>query len=298
MNGSDRNEDMKHYTLSREIPLESSYDVVVAGGTPAGITAAIAAAREGASVLLLERSEHIGGLPANGLGVTDIKTRAATGGLFRQFVGRVRAHYETTLGPDAAALRDCRDGYRFEPSVAENILEGMLAEHPGIVVRRRRQFDALPERVTREGTRLREIRVVDRDTGRLEAYAGHTFIDATYEGDLAGAAGVPFRLGRESRDEHGEPMAGRIYKLWQGEVGEGSTGEADAAIQAYNYRLCLIADPARRVPVSKPAGYHRADYASLVDDVCLGRAPVPPGRPPTGPVATPSPRDCGTTPSA
>ena len=266
---------MNSQTSTHEIP--SLYDVVVVGGTPAGITAAIAAAREGASVVLLERSEHIGGLPANGLGATDLKTRAATGGLFRKFVGRVRAHYEKASGPDSAALRDCKDGYHFEPSIAEKILEGMLAEHPGIVVRRRRQFDALPERITREGSRLREIRVVDRDSGRLEAYAAHTFIDATYEGDLAAAAGVPCRLGRESRDEYGEPMAGRIYKVWEGEVGEGSTGAADAAIQAYNYRLCLTTDPARRVPVSKPASYRREEYASLVDDVRLNRAPVPAG---------------------
>ena len=133
-------------------------DVVVVGGTPAGITAAIAAAREGASVVLLERSDHIGGLPANGLGATDIKTRAATGGLFRDFVRRVRAHYERAHGPDSAAVRDCRDGYHFEPSVAEAVLEGMLAEYPGIVVRRRRQFDALPDRVTREPSRGRSNR--------------------------------------------------------------------------------------------------------------------------------------------
>lgn len=253
------------------------YDLAVVGATPAGITAAIAAAREGASVVLLERSTHIGGLPANGLGATDIKTRAATGGLFREFVGRVRRHYETTYGPDSQQLRDCREGYRFEPSVAEEILETMLTEHLLIAVRRGRQFDAMPERVTLDGPRLCEIHVLDRATGKLEAYRAGTFIDATYEGDLAAAAGVPFRVGREGRDEYGEPMAGRIYKVWTGGVGEGSTGEADEAIQAYNYRLCLTADPARRVPVTKPATYNRADFASLVDDLRLDRAPVPPG---------------------
>lgn len=43
------------------------YDVVVVGGTPGGIMSAIAASREGKKVVVLERSAHIGGLPANGL---------------------------------------------------------------------------------------------------------------------------------------------------------------------------------------------------------------------------------------
>lgn len=45
------------------------YDVVVVGGTPGGIMSAIAASREGKKVVVLERSAHIGGLPANGLGL-------------------------------------------------------------------------------------------------------------------------------------------------------------------------------------------------------------------------------------
>src|SRR5229473_7957620 len=70
-----------------------SFDVVVVGGTPGGIMAAVAAARRGHTVVILERTKHIGGLPANGLGATDIATRDATGGLFVEFVGRVRDYY-------------------------------------------------------------------------------------------------------------------------------------------------------------------------------------------------------------
>lgn len=40
-----------------------TYDVVIVGGTPAGITAAVAAAREGKNSVILERSDHVGGLP-------------------------------------------------------------------------------------------------------------------------------------------------------------------------------------------------------------------------------------------
>ena len=129
-------------------------DVVAVGATPAGITAAIAAAREGHSVLLLERSGHIGGLIANGLGATDLATRGATGGLFAEFIRRVLRHYTDTYGAGSEQVRDCSDGYHFEPSVAAQILTAMIAEQPRITVLLQRQFDALPENVTLEGTRL------------------------------------------------------------------------------------------------------------------------------------------------
>ncbi len=249
-----------------------SFDVVVVGGTPGGIMAAVAAARGGRTVLLLERTAHVGGLPANGLGATDIATRGATGGLFLEFVSRVRARYVATYGEGSPQVKDCSDGYHFEPSVAERVFEAMLAEHPAIAVLRHRQFDARPECVTLEAGRLAAIRVTDRATGAVEAYAAKVFVDATYEGDLAAAAGAPFRSGREGQGEFGEPMAGRIYKAWGGPVGEGSTGEADRTVQAYNYRLCLTTRPDNRVPIPKPAAYDRGEYASLADDIRLDRA--------------------------
>ena len=47
---------------------QSVYDIIVVGGNPGGIMAAIAAARQNKSTLILERNNEIGGLPANGLG--------------------------------------------------------------------------------------------------------------------------------------------------------------------------------------------------------------------------------------
>jgi len=80
---------------------QGSYDIVIVGGTPGGIMTAIAAAREGKTSVLLERTAHFGGLPANGLGVTDIGTRKATTGLFKEFVDRVMAHYVNKYGKDS-----------------------------------------------------------------------------------------------------------------------------------------------------------------------------------------------------
>jgi len=247
-----------------------SFDVVIVGGTPGGIMAAIAAARCGRTAVILDRNKHIGGLPANGLGATDISTRGATGGLFKEFADRIYDHYVTTYGKNSPQVRDCSNGYHFEPSVAEKTFEEMLAEQPHVTVLRRRQFDALRENVLLEETRVARIRVRNLATKQTEVYAGKVFIDATYEGDLAAASGAQFRLGREGKDEYNEPLAGRVFKKWSGPVGPGSTFEGDNAIQAYNLRLCLTTRRHNMVPIKKPKNYNREEFVSLVDDVKLG----------------------------
>lgn len=257
-----------------------AFDVVIVGGTPGGVMAAVATARNGRRALLLERTAHVGGLPANGLGATDIGTRGATTGLFAEFVDRVRRHYAGQYGADSEQARDASDGFHFEPSLAERIFDEMLGEHKDrITVLRMRQFDSDPANVVLDKGALRAVRVTDRATGKTEEYAGRVFIDATYEGDLAAAAGAPFRLGREGADEFHEPMAGRLYKTWGvREPGPGSTGQADNAVQSYNYRLCLTQSADNRVPVPKPENFRREEYASLVDDVRQNRFPGLPQR--------------------
>jgi len=242
------------------------FDIVVVGGTPGGITAAVAAARRGLDAVVLERYEHVGGLPANGLGATDIATRGATGGLFQEFVDRVHDRYADTYGPDSQQVTDCSEGYHFEPSVAEAVFAELLDE-AGVTVRRRRQFDADPDNVTLEDGSPVVVGVTDREERATERYAGEVFVDATYEGDLAAAAGAPYRLGREGSAEYDEPFAGVVYKQVRGPTGPGATGLGDNAVQSYNYRLCLTRDPDNRVPIEKPDGYDRSEYVSIVDDV-------------------------------
>jgi flavin-dependent dehydrogenase len=110
------------------------FDLVIVGGNPGGITAAIAAARLGRRSLILERTAFMGGLPANGLGAIDINTRGATEGLFLEFVQRVKAYYIETYGPDSVQVRDCSDGYHFEPAVAQKVFTTWINEHPQITV--------------------------------------------------------------------------------------------------------------------------------------------------------------------
>lgn len=251
---------------------QSYYDLVIIGGNPGGIMAAISAAKLGQTSVILERTEYIGGLPANGLGATDIATRNATTGLFKDFVDRVYQYYVSTYGEKSSQVQLCSNGYHFEPSVATTVFQDMIAEHKDkITILTMRQFDSDPNNLIIKDNRIRKIIVTNRITGDKEIYEGSVFLDATYEGDLGAAAGVPFRIGREGKDEFNEPGAGRVYKYWGGIEGEGSTFQGDNAVQAYNYRLCLTNNPENRVLFQKPKNYDREEYASIINDVWTGR---------------------------
>lgn len=248
------------------------YDLVIVGGTPGGIMAAIEAARMGKTSVILERTAYIGGLPANGLGATDIATRGATTGLFSEFTQHIKAYYSKTYGKTSQQVKDCSDGFHFEPSVAEKIFQEMIAaEGARITVLTQRQFNFSTGDIEMRGQHVSRIRVVNRQTGEYEYYKGRIFVDATYEGDLGAAARVPYRVGREAAWEYDEPGAGKAYEYWKSLPAEGTTGEADNAVQAYNYRLTLTDDPKQMVPIEKPATYRREDYVSLIEDVWTGR---------------------------
>ena len=246
---------------------ESGADVVVYGGTAGGVVAAVAAAREGARVVLLEPGRHLGGMVSGGLGATDAGRTDTIGGVAGEFFTRLGKHY----GKDGPT-------WRHEPSVAEATFRAM-AEEAGVTVR--------------FGQRLREAGGVDNRGGRIVAvlteagdtFAAKTFIDATYEGDLMARAGVAYRVGRESQGEYGEPHAGvraprfsepggaydehgLLPGVRAGDVGQ--LGSADQKSQAYNFRLCLTRDPANRVPITRPDRYDPRMYTPLARQLKRG----------------------------
>lgn len=251
-----------------QTPRELDVDIAIYGATPSGISAALAAARLGSTVALTERHDHIGGLMTNGLGASDIKVRGAIGGHFLEFVQSVRNYYSTTYGPDSVQLKDANDGYYFEPRVAELIFNNKLEAEPNITVLTNLELTA----VNKRGNRVTGLELRDRQTGAGVAVRAKVTLDATYEGDLAAMAGVPYRVGREAREEYGEPYAGVLYWGYRNKIyfDELSTGKGDDRIQAYNFRLPLTDDPENRVMVEKPDNYDPNEYRILQRQIWAG----------------------------
>jgi flavin-dependent dehydrogenase len=83
-------------------------DIVIYGGTPGGIAAAVSAARMGREVTLVEYNDHIGGMTTSGLGKSDIENRAMIGGIFKEFVAGVHEHYIAKYGPTMRTRNSAR----------------------------------------------------------------------------------------------------------------------------------------------------------------------------------------------
>ncbi|MGC3970923.1 MAG: FAD-dependent oxidoreductase [Pirellulales bacterium] len=257
------------------------YDLVVVGGTPGGVACAVRTAREGLAVLLVNRHRHLGGILTSGLGVWDTQFEGRRSPIYDEVRKALFDYYRDAYGPKSQQYQDAlpgKTGYtngRFEPKVAEHVINQLVNREERLDV----LLDAQPTAVSRDGTLVRSVTLTSGE--QSEAFAAAAFVDATYEGDLAALAKVPYRVGREAHTEYDEPHAGivfmrpsslptspegeqiaalhdslrlRQFSGWQDLMPE-SSGAADAAVQACNYRTILTSDAANRVAIAKPKNY-------------------------------------------
>ena len=118
-------------------------DIVVYGGTSAGVAAAVQAAREGKSVVLVAPENHLGAMSSAGLGFTDSGKTATIGGVSKEFYHRIWLEYKKpeswkfgkkresfrAAGQGTKAMDDERElTWIFEPSVAERVYDDWLKE--------------------------------------------------------------------------------------------------------------------------------------------------------------------------
>lgn len=260
-----------------------AHDVVIYGGTPAGIMAAVAASREGASVVILEPSRWLGGMVAGGLSSSDLGNPDCIGGLALEFFDRCGQHYPG------------QPKWYCEPHVYQQVFAEMLAE-AGVETYVGRAVKSVQ---MDHGV----INLLETDDGRF--WEGSEFIDASYEGDLMEKVGVANLWGRESRDQYHEELAGfrleqprefppevmtqgcpcvgdngphyvhgaptRISALFPGGglipgvvESHAAAGSADKLTQSYNFRLCATHSPENLVPWPKPARYDAKRYELLL----------------------------------
>jgi hypothetical protein len=264
--------------ITAETQSVKQFDLVVYGGTAGGVVTAIAAAREGLKVALLEPRNHLGGMMSGGLGWTDFGKKEVIGGYSLEFFQRVGKQYGEPIT------------WYFEPHVAEQVFKDWCKE-AGVQVffnHRLREKTGVKKR----GTEITELAL--ENGARFQA---KVFADCTYEGDLMAQAGVSYTWGREGSDQYGESLAGvrdrtpkhqflarkdlkdpksewlpvqlkprdergkLLPEIYAGD--KGKAGQADKKVQAYNFRMCLTDDPNNKVPFPKPPGYNAARYELL-----------------------------------
>jgi hypothetical protein len=254
-------------------------DVCVYAATPSGILAAIAAKREGRSVIIVEPSRWVGGILGAGIKPQqDCPNPRATGGLTRTLI--------TTLGQPDGQANKLGSG-QLKPAEIREDFRKLLEQHEIRVV--------FEHRVSRCVVKDRAVTEAWFDLARFDAFGcppaeaekkedlcvkARIFIDASYEGDLMARAGIHYRVGRESSEEFkeefggvrapvhitpidpfvekGNPKSG-LLKWVEADHGK-PVGSADQYTQAYNYRYYVTSDPQNRVPITPPDGYDEKDY--------------------------------------
>ncbi|MFZ5828971.1 MAG: FAD-dependent oxidoreductase [Planctomycetota bacterium] len=275
----------------------AEYDLVIYGGTSAGVIAAVQAKKMGKMVIVVGPDKHLGGLSSGGLGWTDTGNKAVIGGLARDFYHRIWKEYQKpeswrwqareeygNRGQGTPAVDgENRTMWVFEPRIAEQVFEDYVREFE-IPVHRDEWLDR--ERgVKKDGTRITSITMLSGKT-----YAGKVFLDATYEGDLMAAAGVAYHVGREANSVYdetwngvqtgvlhhqhhfgtmklspyvvpGDPQSGVLPRISTDPPGE--YGSGDDRVQAYCYRMCLTDHPENRIPFEKPDNYDPRQYELL-----------------------------------
>ncbi|HRX81727.1 MAG: FAD-dependent oxidoreductase [Planctomycetaceae bacterium] len=164
----------------REIPVAGRSQVLVCGGGPAGIAAALAAARAGASVRLIELAGCLGGVWTAGL-LTKILDSSNKSGIMAELL-RLFAERGSSVARET-------NGTVYDPEVAKLVLEELLVDAGVKILLHTRVVGA----ITDQQNRLVAI-LTESKSGR-QAWVADQFVDCTGDGDLAAQAGCQFDVG-------------------------------------------------------------------------------------------------------
>lgn len=170
------------------VPVIDCADVLVCGGGAGGVAAAVAAARNGADVLMIERDTTLGGTGPRSF-VTEYHQAFFTGGIMKEVIGRLRAN-----GGADPNLEDGHFAVPFDPEILKFVLSEMVEEAGVRVLPQSWVTDAIIEEGAVRGV------VIENKAGR-QAVLADVVIDATGDADVAARAGAPMQ-----EYNHPQPM--------------------------------------------------------------------------------------------
>lgn len=205
-----------HREAARDTDLVESAEVIVCGAGPAGVAAALAAARSGARTRLIEVQGCLGGVWTAGLLSWIIDVRDKPG-----IMVELTAELERR---GARATREHTTNYAYDVEAMKLLLEELCLA-AGVQVRLHTRVVA----AARDAANRLAVVVTESKSGR-EAWTAKAFVDATGDGDLAALAGCGFELGRPDSGQC-QPLSliclltGLRYEAIREFVG-GSSGQA------------------------------------------------------------------------
>jgi hypothetical protein len=187
---------MSTYTLqTRNIPLSGSWDVIVAGGGPAGCTAAASAAREGARTLLVEFSGSLGGSGTSALVPAWCPFSDKEKIIYRGLAERV---FEQCKAGMPHVPRENLDWVPIDPERLKRVYDELISSSGATVL-----FNTFLSAVEKDDSDGVSTVIVSNKQG-LSALQAKVYIDCTGDADLSAWAGAQFEQG----DLAGEVMPG------------------------------------------------------------------------------------------
>ena len=169
----------------RELPVHDGYDVIVAGGGPAGIAASVSAAREGARTLLIEATGALGGMSTMGLVPAWCPFSDREKIIYRGLAERI---FEEGKRQMPFLNQRMLDWVPIDPEIMKVIYDDLCAEF-GVTV----LFGTVLSDVDAADGEVKSILVTNK--AGLSVFRAKVYVDCTGDADLSAMAGAPFHLG-------------------------------------------------------------------------------------------------------
>lgn len=178
-------------SFSRNLPIDDSWDVIVAGGGPAGCAAATAAAREGARTLLIEQTQALGGSGTTALVPCWCPFSDREKIIYRGLAEKVLRSSKKGV---PHVVDEQIDWVAINPEQLKRVYDDLLAEHGAMV-----RFQTFLSGIEKDDDGRVEALVIS-NKGGLQALKAKVYVDCTGDGDLAAWAGAEFQKGDATGD--------------------------------------------------------------------------------------------------